>query len=309
MHGHDHHNHNHDGHRHGQATENGLSNIGTAFVLNAVFALVELAGGLWTGSVAILADALHDFGDSLSLGMAYLMQRKSLQSSNSTYSYGYGRMSLISATVTAVVLVAGSVSILAQSIPRLMNPVTPKVDGMLGLAAIGMAVNGFMAWKIQLGETLNERILSWHLLEDVLGWAITFIVALVMKFFEVPILDPLLSILFTLFILRGVLKTFAETMKLFLQATPRGLDVAALTATLLKIPGVKGVHDLHVWSLDGERHVMTLHVVVANRTAADDIRIIKASVRPKIVDLGRVHATIETETEQDDCPDLDCVKP
>ena len=302
-----HHHHPHSHSLKSHDSDASQANIGLACLVNAAFAIVELVGGIAVGSVAVLSDALHDFGDSVSLGLAYVLHKKSKSSANHRYSYGYGRVSLISAAMTGAVLLAGSISILVHAIPRLWNPSQPHAEGMIFLAFVGISVNGFLAWKVHQGGTLNERVLSWHLLEDVLGWIITLVVAIVMKFYNMPILDPILSILFTGFILWGVLKTTSETIKLFLQGTPTGLDVHTVSAEVLKIQGIKNVHDVHVWSLDGEKHVMTLHAVIPDRSSSDDWRRIKNAIRAKLQALGRVHATIELEFETDDCPDIDCV--
>lgn len=300
-HGHHHHGPGHHHHHHA------ASNIKLALILNFSFSLIEVAGGIWTGSVAILSDAVHDFGDSLALGLAYVMERLSGKRSNARFSYGYRRMSLLSALITCGFLIAAATFVLIQAIPRLANPVMPNLNGMLGLALLGIAVNGYAAWRLHSGNTMNEKVVSWHLIEDVIGWVAVLIGAVVMRFVDAPIIDPLLSIGFTLFILYRVLLSLKATLGLFLQATPDGVDLDALRREVAALPGVRGSHDTHLWSLDGESHVLTLHVVVEGSLTVTDSQRVKADVRALVEKRGKIHATIEIESENEDCAAVDCV--
>ena len=189
-------------HSHSHSHQHGTDDrIGWAFFLNVTFTIIEFIGGWLTNSTAIMADAVHDLGDSLSIGFAWILSRFSNKAAPDKYSYGYRRLTLFGALVNGVVLVIGSIWVLFEAIPRLTNPEMPVVEGMLGLAILGVAVNGYAVFKLKAGETLNEKVLTWHLLEDVLGWVAVLIVSIVLLFVELPILDPLLSIGFTLFIL------------------------------------------------------------------------------------------------------------
>ena len=200
--------HNHD-------NESSATRIGWAFFLNLGFTIIEFIGGWLTNSTAIMADAVHDLGDSLSIGLAWILSKIADKQANETYSYGYQRFSLLGALVNGAVLIGGSVWVLSEAIPRLSKPEMPHTEGMILLALFGVAVNGFAAYKLSHGKSLNERILNWHLLEDVLGWVAVLLIALVLTFIELPILDPLLSIGFTLFILFNVAKSVIDTIKVF----------------------------------------------------------------------------------------------
>jgi cobalt-zinc-cadmium efflux system protein len=301
-HEHCHHDH---GHKHDYSA---IKNIKIAFFVNFVFSILEFAGGLYTGSTAILADALHDFGDSLSLALAFVLQQKSGRGSNPVFSYGYKRLSLLSAAVTGLILFIGSLFVLSQAIPRLMNPVKPLVNEMLIFAVIGVLANGFMAWKTHGGKTMNERMISWHLIEDVLGWVLVLILSLVMRFFDVAILDPALSIFFTMFILWGVFKNLKQTVWLFLQASPQDVNIAQFKSSVLGLDGIENVHDFHFWSLDGENHVLTMHVVLRSEHSVADTEKLKLRIRETAGILGKVHTTIEFESNKVDCESVDCVK-
>ena len=163
------------------------SRIGWVFFLNVGFTIIEFIGGWLTNSTAIMADAVHDLGDSLSIGLAWLLNKISAKHANDTYSYGYQRFSLLGALINGVVLISGSIWVLSEALPRLSNPEMPDAQGMILLSIFGVAVNGFAAYKLSRGKSLNERVLNWHLLEDVLGWIAVLIVAIVLLFVEIPI--------------------------------------------------------------------------------------------------------------------------
>ncbi len=291
--------HQHSGHHHHHATGD---SIGLAFVLNLLFTLVEFAGGLLTNS-AIIADAVHDLGDCLALGFAWLMQRASRRRADRDFTYGYHRLSLLGALVNGLVLLLGSVWVLGEALPRLVQPPMPDAQGMLWLALLGVAVNGYGAYRLSRGATLNEQVLSWHLLEDVLGWVAVLVVSLMLLFADWPILDPLLSILFSLFILYQVWKRFGQTLRLFLQAAPDNLIAEQARQRLLNLPHVSGVHHLHVWSLDGERHVLTAHLTLDQAVTGAIQRRVKEAASAAIDVYGFAHTTIELEQDHESCRD------
>tara|TARA_B100000700_G_scaffold212536_1_gene233674 strand:+ start:1327 stop:2214 length:888 start_codon:yes stop_codon:yes gene_type:complete len=292
---HDHHHH----HHHDMSS----NRIGWAFFLNLGFTIIEFIGGVLTNSTAILADAVHDLGDSLSIGLAWLLNKFSKRDPSQTFTYGYQRLSLVGAFINAVILIAGSIWVLYTAIPRLLDPVMPVVEGMIGLAVFGVAVNGYAAFKLSAGETLNERVLNWHLIEDVLGWVAVLIVSIVLYFVDWPILDPLLSIGFTLFILLNVIRTLASTVKLFVQASPSEEAYIAIQEKLIKLDDVKDAHHIHFWSLDGERHVLTAHIVVARElTAAQRVQL-KLRISEALQGFNLAHTTIELEYPDEPCRD------
>lgn len=240
------HNHSHD-HNHNHST----GNITVAFWLNTGFALLELVGGFYTNSVAIMSDALHDFGDSLSLGLAYYLQKKSEKRKDHFYTYGYKRFSLLGAFITSIVLTIGSVFIISEAIQRFSNPQQPDTKGMLVLAVIGIAVNGAAMFRLKKGNTLSEKAVSLHFLEDVLGWVAVLVGAIVMSFVEVPILDPILSIGIALFILFNVYKNIRSVLKIILQAVPENVSEIELKKQIDDFTEISEIHDIHSWSMDG----------------------------------------------------------
>ena len=191
-----------------------------AFFLNLSFAILEIAGGVWTNSMAILSDALHDLGDTFSLGLAWILERYSKKKRDHKYSYGYKRFSLLGAFVNIVILLGGSLFILSQAVPRLLHPQSAHAPGMVIFALIGICVNGFAMLKLRHSHSMNARIVALHMLEDMLGWAAVLIVSIVLLFTDSFILDPLLSIIITSIILINVVRNLKKTAALFLQASP-----------------------------------------------------------------------------------------
>ncbi|GAA6182757.1 cation diffusion facilitator family transporter [Aliiglaciecola sp. NS0011-25] len=290
-------------HNHSHGHENASKRIGWAFSLNVTFTIIEFIGGWLTNSTAIMADAVHDLGDSLSIGTAWGLNKLSDKDANSTFSYGYKRFSLLGALINGLVLSIGSVWILFEAIPRLSAPEMPQVEGMLLLSIFGIAVNGFAAYKLSEGSSLNERILNWHLLEDVLGWVAVLTVSVVLMFKPWPILDPILSIGFTLFILFNVVKNLKETLLLFLQATPDAQQMKEVRKLLLTNENVANIHHFHIWSLDGEHNVMTVHVELKQDVSLAELKKFKNELHQRLENFGFVHTTIEIEFANEDCRD------
>ncbi len=291
-------------HAHNHSHDHAGKNLRVAFFLNLIFALIELVGGLYTNSIAIITDAVHDFGDSLSLAISWFLQKKSEKKSDEKYSYGYRRYSLLGAIVISVVLLVSAVFIIRESVARLLYPEATDASGMLLLAILGILVNGAAVLRLKKGTSLNERAVFLHLMEDVLGWIAVLIVSIVMLFVELPILDPLLSIGITIWVLTNVYRNLRDVFKVLLQGVPQEVNVDGLKQAILQIPQVESFHDFHLWSLDGERNIMSLHVVLRNETKAAFTHEVKAQIRVIASSFNVAHTTIETESEAE-MPDCD----
>lgn len=290
-------------HNHNSEDETSSRRIGLVFLLNLGFTIIEFIGGLLTNSTAIMADAVHDLGDSLSIGSAWLLSRWGQKTANNEFTYGYRRLTLFGAFLNSIVLIAGSIWVLTQAIPRLSDPVMPVTEGMLALAILGVTINGFAAYRISKGSTMNEKVLNWHLLEDVLGWVAVLVVSVILQFVDWPILDPLLSVGFTLFILINVIRNLWATGKIFLQAVPDKTLHDEIRHKLLNIDGISDIHHQHLWSLDGERHVLTAHLVIEGSLENGRYNSIKDSVAETLKPFSLAHTTIEIELKQEYCRD------
>ena len=282
---------------HGQTHnhDHGTGNLRTAFFINSFFAIIELVGGLLTNSVAILSDALHDFGDSLSLGTAWYLQGKSQKERDQTYTYGYKRFSLLGAFFNSIVLIIGSVFIIREAIERLFHPEQPDARGMLLLAVLGILFNGAAMLRLKKGSSINERMVSLHFLEDVLGWAAVLIGALVILFTDMPVLDPILSLAIACFILLNVYRNLKPALKIILQGIPDEAHEEEIKSLIMEKTQVAGIHDFHLWSLDGEHNVVTMHVVVTESMSIKDAEHLKEKIKEELKPLHVAHATIEIE--------------
>lgn len=294
--------HHHHHHQHVAPGEPGSArNIVVAFWLNTFFALLEIAGGLYTNSMAILSDAVHDLGDSLSLGFAYYFQKKSQKKRDQDYTYGYRRFSLLGAFINSLILIVGSVFIIRESVVRLFAPEQPDTHGMILLSVFGIVVNGYAMLRLRKGGSINEKVVALHFVEDVLGWIAVLIGSVVMTFADVPILDPILSILIAGYILYNVFVNLRSTLRIVLQGKPESVDEGRVRERILAINGVIDLHDLHFWTLDGVYNVMTLHVVVDADQSVEQRERIKRAVKHELKHLDIQHTTVEIESEGEHC--------
>ena len=276
-------------------------NILFAFILNLTFSIFEFLGGIFTGSVAILSDAVHDIGDALSIGIAFFLERKAKKQPDPTHTYGYARYSVLGSAITTLILIIGSTLVIYNAVNKIINPTEIHYERMIIFAVFGVCVNLIAALLTREGVSLNQKAVNLHMLEDVLGWLVVLIGAIVMRFTDFYILDPLMSIAVAAFILITAVKNLREIIDIFLEKTPRGICLSEVKKRLEKIEGVLNAHHLHVWSMDGYNHYATVHIV----TNANPHEI-KHHVRDELKEHGIIHATVELETESEHCHEKDC---
>lgn len=276
-------------------------NILIAFLLNLSFSVFELFGGIFTGSVAILSDAVHDLGDAVSIGIAFFLEKKSRKQPDDTFTYGYSRYSVIGSVITTLVLLVGSVLVIANAVRRIVTPSEIHYDGMIVFAVVGVLVNLIAALATRHGESLNQRAVNLHMLEDVLGWVVVLAGAVVMKFTDFALIDPLMSVGVAVFILVHAVRNLKEAVELFLEKAPPEFRVEEIKEHILHIDGVTGVHHIHLWSMDGHSHYATMHIVTDG-----DPRAIKAAVREELAEHGIGHATLELESGEEHCLEENC---
>ena len=276
-------------------------NILIAFVLNLIFSVFEFVGGAVTGSVAIVSDAVHDIGDAVSIGVSYFLERKSKKQPDDVYTYGYIRFSVIGSLITTVILLFGSIAVVYNAIVRIFNPVEIDYSGMIIFAIIGTVVNFLAAMFTKDGHSLNQRAVNLHMLEDVLGWLVVLVGAVVMRFTDFSILDPILSICVSVFILINALKNLRKIENLFLEKIPAGINIQELKEHICAIDGVLDVHHIHVWSMDGYNNYATMHIVTD-----DDNHEVKEKIREELQEHNIGHVTLELEASDEHCHDKHC---
>ena len=272
-----------------------------AFILNLFFSIFEFVGGLITGSVALVSDAVHDMADAAGIGISYLFEKKSSRQPDEVYTYGYARFSAVGSLITIALLLVGSVVVIYNAAERIIRPLPIRYDTMVVFALIGVCVNCGAVFFTREGASLNQKAIKLHMLEDALGWIMVLVGAIVMRFTDFAIIDPIMSIGIAVFILVNAVKNLREVMCVFLERVPLGINVKEIQKHIAAVEGVLDVHHIHIWSIDGRRNYATIHVV----TDAEP-QTIKETIRKELKDHGIHHATLELETQEELCHEKDC---
>lgn len=291
-----------------------VKDLWIAFILNLVFTIVEFVGGFFSNSMAIMTDAVHDLGDTLAIGSALFFEKYSTRGRDAGYSYGYRRYSPLAAFVNGIILISGSFIMLTQSVPALFHPEEVKPDIMLGMAIAGMLFNGLAVLKLKHGHnhdhgegghSHNRNTVMLHLMEDLLGWIAVLIGSIVIRFTGWHILDPILSIGIALYILYNAVRGLRATGKILLQAVPDVDKIERLETKIKNLPGVVNVHDLHIWTLDGNYDVLTVHIKPKADSTLPERKRIQQEAEKLIRGEKVKHYTIQMDWE-DDCAFGDC---
>ena len=275
-------------------------NILIAFLLNVSFSIIEFVGGILTNSVAIYSDAIHDLGDAFSIGISFFLEKKSKKHPDKKYTYGYARYSVLGGVITTTILLVGSILVIVGAVKRLFNPVEVNYDGMMIFAILGVVLNFIAALVTKDGDSINQKSVNLHMLEDVLGWLVVLIGSIIMHFTDIKIIDSIMSIGVALFILINALKNLKKVLDLFLEKTPKEIDIDELKEHLLKIKDVEDIHHIHIWSIDGYNNYATMHIV----SKAKDISKVKKEIREELEEHNICHSILETEEEA--CSEKEC---
>ena len=275
-------------------------NILIAFILNIAFSIFEFFGGLFTGSVAILSDSLHDMGDAISIGLSFFLERKSKKKADKKYTYGYIRYSVLGGVITTSILLVGSIFVIVGAINRIINPVNINYHGMIIFAIFGVVLNFIAAIVTKDGDSINQKSVNLHMLEDVFGWIVVLIGSIVMNFTDITYIDSIMSIGVALFIFYNAFKNLKKIADIFLEKTPDDIDIDELKEHLMEIKGVDDIHHIHIWSIDGINNYATMHIVSKSK----NISKVKEKIREELMEHNICHAILETETEA--CGDEEC---
>lgn len=327
-----------------------LSRMMWAFFLNLGFAIFELIGGLWVNSVAIVSDAIHDFGDALSLALGIWMEHKSKQGGDHRFSYGYRRFSLLAAVFTGGVLVTGSCFVLGHAVQRVLDPQPVNAPWMIAFAVVGVAVNGFAFFRLRAGDehdhhhhhhhhgaahahhdhsrhedhaghdhggkdggdhphgtgSIHGKVWELHFIEDLLGWVIVLIGGIAMTLYPLPWLDGAMAIALSLWIIYNAFKNLKTTFVILLQGMPSQATLPAVEKLLAQWPEIFSFHHLHLWSLDGQAHILTGHLVIKNNVTLTELAGIKSRIKAELRKKFQIReATFEFECEGEACGDPD----
>ena len=257
---------------------------------------------MFTNSIAIISDAVHDLGDSLSIGISYFLEKKSKKKPDKNYTFGYTRYSVLGAIITNTILIIGSIIVIYNAIKRIINPVEINHNGMIIFAIVGALVNFIAAYMTKEGDSLNQKAVNLHMLEDVLGWIAVLIGAIIIKFTNFNLIDPILSILVAAYILVHAIKSYKKIFNLFLEKTPEEIEIDEIKEHILNIKGVEDIHHIHVWSIDGYNHFATMHIVTETKNIIE----LKRTIKEELSEHGISHTTIEIETKDECCDEEEC---
>lgn len=267
-------------------------NILSAFFINLTFTVISLIGGWLTNSMAIISDSIHDLGCTVSIALAWVFERIAGHKPTSRFTFGYRRFTLLGAFVNAFILLSGSAVVLYESIGRLTHPEEVDAEGMLWFALLAILFKGLAVWRTWKGSSVNQRMVSLHLLGDCLGWVAVLLGSIVMLFVEIPLLDPILSVCISLYILYNVVHNLIVAFRIVLEGVPASVDYKALKAEVMAIPGIADVDALRVWSMDNEHHVAEV-VISTSFTTWDEVESIKKSLRQLLAHRSIVQCVVE----------------
>ena len=276
-------------------------NIFIAFILNLFFSIFEFIGGIITGSVAIISDAIHDAGDAFSIGISFFLERISKKSPDKNHTFGYTRYSILGSIITTLTLLVGSIIVIYNAIEKIIDPSAINYNGMIILAIIGVAVNSISAFVTREGDSLNQKAVNLHMLEDVLGWCAVLVGAIVMKLTNFTIIDPLMSIGVAIFIIINALDTIKEAINIILEKVPEDICTDEIKHHLSEIDGVIDISHIHVWSLDGHNHCAMICIVCEG-----DRRTIKDEIRREFHEFNINHCTIEIAESSKETSAIEC---
>ncbi len=256
------HAHSHFGHL---ASQN-RKRLALALVVTLAFVIVEAVAGFFSNSLALLTDAAHNLTDVIALGLSWYALRIASQPANAGKTFGYHRVGILVALVNSTTLVLISMGIFYEAGRRFLSP--PEVDStiLIGVATIAFLVNAWTAWLIHKGieRDLNLRSTFVHLMGDVLSTIGAVIAGIIIFFTKWNWLDPLVSVFIGLLILWNAWVILRQTINILLESTPDNIDIKTMVHDLLKVEGVKGVHDLHVWSISENTRMLTAHIQTAD---------------------------------------------
>lgn len=267
-------------------------NMTIAFILNFSFAIIEFIFGLLFHSSAVLADAIHDTGDALAIGLSTLFEKISNRKEDRNYTLGYKRYSLLGALLTSVILLIGSTLVIVENVPKLFAPEKVNYDGMLVLGIVAIVVNTAASRVVSHGHSHNESILSLHFLEDILGWLAVVGVSIILRFTDWYFLDPLLSLVIAGFILSKALPKFWENIQIFLDHVPSDVDLSQLYQEIAVLENVRAITQLNVWTTDGLEKYAMLHICLEDPNLLAETQ---AVLRQKLLAYGIAKVTIQTD--------------
>ncbi|MBO9609875.1 MAG: cation transporter [Paenibacillaceae bacterium] len=297
----EHHSDHRHGHDHGHTTNNKKILL-ISFVIITAYMGIEAAGGFITNSLALLSDAGHMLSDSLALAIALLAFKFGEKAVSTGKTYGYRRFEILAATLNGLTLIGISLYIFYEAIERFANPPEVATIGMLIISTIGLLINILVAWIMMRGgdteHNLNMRSAFLHVISDMLGSVGAIAAALLMMFFGWGWADPLASVIVAVLVLRSGYLVSKSSMHVLMEGTPRNMNVEDIAQVIMKVDGVNGVHDLHIWSITSNMHALTAHIVVDGNKSVYETEALLHKVEHMLEHKNIRHVTLQVESEK-----------
>lgn len=273
-------------------------NILSAFFINLTFTVISLIGGWLTNSMAIISDSIHDLGCTLSIALAWVFERIAGHTPTPRFTFGYRRFTLLGAFVNAFILLGGASIVLYESFGRMASPEEVNAEGMLWFALLAILCKGLAVWRTWKGASVNQRMVSLHLLGDCLGWVAVLLASIVMMFVEIPLLDPILSVCISLYILYNVVRNLIVAFRIVLEGVPVTIDYLTLKAEMKALEGVDEIEALRVWSMDNVHHAATV-ALTTTLTTLEEVEAMKSSLRQLLIQHSIELSVIEVSAKVD----------
>lgn len=280
-------------------------NIKIAFLLNLAFSVVEAIGGILTNSISIISDSLHNLGDSITIGINYIFEKKSKKLPNKEYSYGYLRYTMLGSLIASFILLVGSVIIIYNVVPRLIKPLSVNYDAMIIFGIFGLLINLYATIKIMRSKDKDKKI-NTHMIEDTIIWLFILTGSICIKVFDLVIIDPILSLLIAVYILYQVYKYMKNIYNIFMEKVPKNVKIDEIKKDIESNENIDNVHHIHIWSMDGVNNYMTAHIHLNKILNEEEIIKTKNDVKNKLKEDKINHITLEVEYFNEKCDSSNC---
>lgn len=280
-------------------------NIKIAFLLNLAFSIVEAIGGILTNSISIISDSLHNLGDSITIGINYIFEKKSKKLPNKEYSYGYLRYTMLGSLIASFILLVGSVIIIYNVVPRLIKPLSVNYDAMIIFGIFGLLINLYATIKIMRSKDKDKKI-NTHMIEDTVIWLFILTGSICIKVFDLVIIDPILSLLIAVYILYQVYKYMKNIYNIFMEKVPKNVKIDEIKKDIESNENIDNVHHIHIWSMDGVNNYMTAHIHLNKILNEEEIINTKNDVKNKLKEDKINYITLEVEYFNEKCDSSNC---
>jgi cobalt-zinc-cadmium efflux system protein len=278
--------------------ESNDSSIKFGLILNTLYTIVEFGFGIFTGSLALIADATHNLTDTFTLTVSFLANRLARREANESKTYGYGRATILAALLNASVMIAVAGFIAFEAIDRLQNPVEIQGGIVAVVAAVGIVVNGSIAYVLSKNRNdLNMRSAFIDMAFDALSSLGAMLAGLIMLFTDIQYVDSIVGLLIAVLLLYNTLKILQEAVQILLEGTPKDIDIVAVTQAINGVPKVLSVDDMHVWTIRSGYNALSCHIAIAEADLMESRSIVKAVKTTLRTVYNIQHATIEVELE------------